>query len=69
VTTVDVSGTYTAEMQPGATEHYNKPGYRVCAAVIDTPQGAYYIKMTGPAKTVGAAQADYEKFLSSLKFN
>jgi hypothetical protein len=69
VTTVDVSGTYTAEMRPGATEHYNKPGYRVCAAVIDTPQGAYYIKMTGPAKTVGAAQADYEKFLSSLKFN
>jgi hypothetical protein len=67
VTTVDVSGTYTAEMSPGASEHYNKPGYRVCAAVIDTPQGAYYIKMTGPAKTVAAAQADYEKFLSSLK--
>jgi len=69
VTTIDVSGTYTAEMRPGATEHYNKPGYRLCAAVIDTPQGAHYIKMTGPAKTVGAAQADYEKFLSSLKFN
>jgi hypothetical protein len=69
VTTIDVSGTYTAEVRPGATEHYNKPGYRVCAAVIETPQGAYYIKMTGPATTVGAAQADYEKFLSSLKFN
>jgi len=69
VTTVDVSGTYTAEMRPGATEHYNKPDYRVCAAVVDTPQGAYYIKMTGPAKTVASAQADYEKFLSSLKFN
>jgi hypothetical protein len=69
VTTVDVSGTYTAEMRPGATEHYNKPDYRLCAAVVDTPQGAYYIKMTGPAKTVASAQADYEKFLSSLKFN
>jgi hypothetical protein len=69
VTTVDVSGTYTAEMRPGAADHYNKPGYRVCAAVVETPQGGYYIKMTGPAKTVGAAQADYETFLSSLKFN
>lgn len=69
VTTVDVSGTYTAEMRPGAAEHYNKPDYRVRAAVVETPQGAYYIKMTGPAKTVGSAQADYEKFLSSLKFN
>lgn len=69
VTTVDVSGTYTAEMRPGATDHYDKPNYRVCAAVVETPQGAYYIKMTGPAKTVGAAQAAYETFLSSLKFN
>jgi len=69
VTTIDVSGTYTAEMRPGATEHYNKPGYRLCAAFVDTSNGAYYIKLTGPAKTVGAAQPDYEKFLSSLKFN
>jgi len=69
VTTVDVSGTYTAEVRPGSADHYNKPDYRVCAAVVETPQGAYYIKMTGPTKTVGATQADYEKFLSSLKFN
>jgi hypothetical protein len=68
VTTVDVSGTYTAEMSPGAAQHFNKPVYRLCAAVVETPQGAYYIKMTGPAKTVAAAQPDYEKFLSSLKF-
>jgi len=69
VTTVDVSGTYTAEMRPGASEHFNKPGYRLCAAMIETPQGPYYVKMTGPAKTVASAQADYEKFLSSLKPN
>lgn len=69
VTTIDVSGTYTAEMRPGSAEHYNKPGYRVCAAVVETPRGAYYVKLTGPAQTVGSAQGDYEKFLSSLKFN
>jgi hypothetical protein len=69
VTTMDVSGTYTAEMRPGAAEHFNKPGYRVCAAVIETPGGTYYVKMTGPQKTIAEAQADYEKFLGSLKFN
>lgn len=69
VTSVDVSGTYTAEMSPGAAQHYNKPGYRLCAAMVDTPGGAYYVKLTGPEKTVAAAQADYEKFLSSLKYN
>ena len=68
VTTVDVSGTYTAEVRPGATEHYNKPGFRLCAAVVETPRGAYYIKMTGPAKTVAAAQADYTGFVASLKY-
>ena len=69
VTTVDVSGTYTAETRPGAAEHYNKPGFRLCAAVVETAQGPYYIKFTGPAKTVGGAQPDYEAFLSSLKMN
>jgi hypothetical protein len=68
VSMVDVSGTYTAEMRPGATEHYNKPNFRVCAAVVDTPRGAYYIKMVGPAKTVAAAQTDYAKFLDSLRY-
>lgn len=69
VTTVDVAGTYTGEMSPGSSDHYNKPGYRLCAAVVETPGGTYYIKLTGPAKTVAAAQKDYEGFLSSLKFN
>jgi hypothetical protein len=68
LTTVDVSGTYVAEMRPGATEHFNKPGYRLRAAVIETPRGPYYVKMTGPARTVGAANADFTAFLQSLRF-
>jgi hypothetical protein len=68
VTTVDVSGTYVAEMRPGATERYNKPDFRVRAAVVETPRGPYYIKMTGPAKTVTAAQSEFMKFLQSLRY-
>src|SRR5947209_5138071 len=37
VSTVDVSGTYVAEVRPGATEHYNKPDFRLRAAVVETP--------------------------------
>src|SRR5260221_1363044 len=51
VATVDVSGTFVAEVRPGATERYNKPGFRLRAAVVETPRGPYYIKMTGPART------------------
>ena len=68
VTMVDVAGTYVAEMRPGATEHFNKPGFRLRAAVVETPRGPYYIKMTGPAKTMGAADAAFAAFLGSLRF-
>jgi hypothetical protein len=67
VSTVDVSGTYIAEVRPGATERHNKPGFRLRAAVVETPRGPYYIKMTGPAKTVAAADADYAALLASVK--
>ena len=67
VTTVDVSGTYVAEVRPGASEHYNKPGFRLRAAMVETPRGPYYIKLTGPAKTVAAADDDYKALLASLK--
>jgi hypothetical protein len=68
VTTVDVSGTYIAEVRPGATERLNKPDSRLRAAVVETPRGAYYIKMTGPAKTVAAADADFRKFLATVRY-
>jgi hypothetical protein len=67
LTLVDVSGTFVAEVRPGATEHFNKPGFRLRAAVVETPRGPYYIKMTGPAKTVAAADADFRALLASLK--
>lgn len=67
VSTVDVSGTYVAEVRPGAAERFNKPGFRLRAAVVETPRGPYYIKMTGPAKTVAAAEGDFAALLASLK--
>jgi hypothetical protein len=68
VSSVDVSGTYVAEVRPGATEHFNKPDFRLMAAVVETPRGPYYVKLTGPARTVAAATAAYEAFLGSLRF-
>jgi len=67
VTTVDLAGTYVAEVRPGAAERHNKPDFRLRAAVIETPRGPYYIKMTGPAKTMAAADADFGKFLATMR--
>jgi len=68
VTMVDATGTYVAEMRPGAAEHFNKPGFRLRAAVVETARGPYYIKMTGPARTIGAADAAFTAFLGSLRY-
>ena len=68
VTMVDASGTYVAEMRPGATERHNKPGFRLRAAVVETARGPYYIKFTGPAKTIGSADAAFAAFVGSLRY-
>jgi hypothetical protein len=68
VTMVDASGTYVAEMRPGSTDRYNKPGFRLRAAVVETARGPYYIKLTGPAKTIGAADGAFAAFLGSLRY-
>jgi hypothetical protein len=69
VSTVDVAGTYVAEVTPGSTEHFNKPGFRLRAAVVDTKEGPYFVKLTGPAKTVAKWDASFAAFVQSLRFN
>src|SRR5262245_43031422 len=68
LTSLDVSGTYVAELLPGSTEHHNKPGFRMRATVVETPKGPYFIKLTGPAATVDKAGALFDQFLQSLAF-
>jgi hypothetical protein len=68
VTTVDVSGTYIAEVRPGATERHNKPNYRMRAAVVETAKGPYFVKFTGPAATVAAGMSGFDAFLKSLRY-
>ena len=68
VTEVDVSGTYVAEVRPGAGERFNKPGFRMRAAVVETPKGPYFVKFTGPAATVTSASASFDQFVKSFRF-
>jgi len=68
VTLVDVTGTYVAEMMPGSAQRHNSPGFRLRAAVIETANGPYFVKLTGPSKTIAAFDKQYESFLSSIRF-
>ena len=68
VTTVDVAGTYTAEMSPGSGTSHNDANYRLRAAVIETPKGNYFLKLVGPAKTLGRWEQAYADYLKSFEF-
>ena len=67
VTTIDLSGAYMASAGPMAPTKTSKPGYRLLGAIVENPQGAVFFKFTGPAKTVAAAQAAFDKMLGSLR--
>jgi len=67
ITLVDVSGTYVAEVTPGSAERLNKPGFRQRAAVIETAEGPYFIKLVGPAATVAKWDESFMTFLRSVK--
>ena len=68
VTVLDVSGKYVAEMAPGAPTRFNKPGFRLKAAVVETAGGPYFVKLTGPAKTVERWNAAFATFLKSAVY-
>jgi len=65
VTTIDLSGTFLGGpgMAPGEGK---KESYRLLGAIVEGPQGAVFFKLTGPAKTVAAAQGDFQSLLKSV---
>jgi hypothetical protein len=68
LTSLSVGGTYIAEVRPGASERHNKPGFQMRAAVVETPKGPYFIKLTGPSATIDKAGPAFDQFLTSLAF-
>ena len=65
---VDVSGTYVAETSPGSSARHHSPNFRLRAGVVQTPRGPYFIKLTGPARTVAAWEQAFERFVASLSY-
>ena len=47
---------------------HNKPGYRLRAAVVETPKGSYFVKLVGPEKTVAQWNESFLSYLRSFEF-
>jgi hypothetical protein len=67
VTTVDVSGTFKGGGAMMGQSSGPKASYRLLGAIAEAPEGEVFFKLTGPAKTVAAAQNEFQTMLKSLK--
>lgn len=70
VTIVDISGTFSQTMGGpfSGGKKVENPDYRMLAAIIETTgEGNYFVKLVGPAATVDANEAEFEKMIKSAK--
>ncbi len=67
VTVLDVPGIYAAEVRPGSGMRYHKPGFRLKAAVVETPAGPYFFRLTGPEQTVRTWDDGFTSLLESVR--
>ena len=61
VTTVELEGTY-AGMGDGAP----RPSYMLRGAIVESPQGLLFIKMTGPADAMKASAPAFKAYIDSM---
>jgi hypothetical protein len=69
VTTVDVSGTYSSSNMGPMAAIAREPmtDTRMIGAVIEAEQGAWFVKLVGPERTVTHWEQGFETFLDSCR--
>ena len=68
VSTVDVRGNYSGGMSQDSAPKDSKAIYRLRGAVIETPKGSYFVKLTGPEKTVNHWEQAFDEYIKSFEF-
>jgi hypothetical protein len=68
LTIVDVSGTYSSSMGSMQMGGHPKQGFRLLGAIAEAAgSGPWFVKLTGPERTVGKWQDSFQAFLDSIK--
>ncbi len=68
VTVTRVEGRFAGGGMPGAAPTAPRDGYALLAAIVETPNGPWFFKMTGPRATVASAGAAFDELVSSFEF-
>ena len=63
---VETGGNFVAPEFPGSPKLMNKPDFHLLGAIVQTPSTGYYLKMIGPEKTMAAAEAGFDRLITSI---
>jgi hypothetical protein len=63
ITYVEAEGTYMSGMPGGPKTP--QPGTKLLGAILESPNGDVFVRMTGPVATVKSADADFRKMVES----
>jgi hypothetical protein len=66
VTRVETAGHYYPSQFPGRPKEPDRPNYRLLGAIVQTPATGYFIKMTGPDRTMQAARDAFDQMIASM---
>lgn len=68
VSTVDVLGNYSGGMSQDSAPKDSKSIFRLRGAIIETPKGSYFVKLTGPQQTVNNWDQAFDDYIKSFEF-
>ena len=66
VTLVQIAGAYLAPAGPMMQSTGKKDNFRLLGAIVEGAQGSVFFKLTGPAKTVGECDGEFNAMIGSL---
>jgi len=70
VTFVEVAGTFAGNMMPNGQNFVmptSKPAWRLIGAIVESPSGLWFFKMTGPDLTVRSGAREFEDMVRSTR--
>lgn len=63
---VELTGTMAASQMPGAPATPERAGWMLLGAIVQTPDGPYFFKGTGPEKTMKGQRENMRRFVQSV---
>ena len=66
VTRVEIAGKYAGMTMPGQTRQETKTKTRLLGAIVMTADTGYFLKLTGPDKTVAGVSQEFDALIKSM---